>query len=165
MHQSFHNIQQLSYKYTKPITQQNKPYIFICLSCFEYFDNLKSPMSLFLSLPIPTLFLVSTIKRNLDNANKNFLNLGMLLEYQVSYVLLLKGKGGWEVALKKNWCRFLRSHGAVIRGYMCERALCLDSRFLGSAYQMDWSRLWKSAHWNRLSAQKQTQNSECSCPL
>lgn len=32
---------------------------------------------------------------------------------------------------------------------MCERALCLDSRFLGSAYQMDWSRLWKSAHWNQ----------------
>lgn len=33
--------------------------------------------------------------------------------------------------------RFLRSHVAVSNGCMCERALCLQTRFLGLANQMD----------------------------
>lgn len=33
--------------------------------------------------------------------------------------------------------RFLRSHVAVSSDCMCERALCLWTRFLGSANQMD----------------------------
>lgn len=33
--------------------------------------------------------------------------------------------------------RFLKSHVAVSSGCMCERALCLQPRFLGSANQMD----------------------------
>lgn len=33
--------------------------------------------------------------------------------------------------------RFLRSHVVVSKGCMCERALCLRTRFLGLANQMD----------------------------
>lgn len=48
-----------------------------------------------------------------------------------------KKKGG---GMQKNvfvMYRFLRSHVAVSSGCMCERALCLQTRFLGSANQMD----------------------------